>query len=63
MAAEPKPLASDLVRAVELLSEIFAKRSVRYALMGGLATMLRGRPRFTQDVDIGSATNRTATTS
>ena len=26
-------------------------RSVRYALIGGLAVTIRGRPRFTQDVD------------
>jgi len=41
-----------LIRAVELLGEIFESRGVRYALLGGLATMLRGRPRFTQDVDV-----------
>lgn len=51
----PEPaesLAGDLVRAVETLSEVFAERGIQYALLGGLATMLRGRPRFTQDVDI-----------
>ncbi len=42
----------DLVRAVELLAEVFSARSVTYALIGGLATTLRGRPRFTQDVDV-----------
>jgi hypothetical protein len=51
MAAETDPLADDLIRAVELLAEAFAARSVRYALVGGLATLLRGRPRFTQDAD------------
>lgn len=40
-----------LVRAVDLLSEAFASRSVRHALIGGLATSMRGRPRLTQDVD------------
>jgi hypothetical protein len=45
-------LAGDLIRAVEILAEVFAARGVRYALLGGLATMLRGRPRFTQDIDI-----------
>lgn len=45
-------LAGDLVRAVELLAETFAARRIRYALLGGLATLLRGRPRFTQAVDI-----------
>ena len=51
----PEPaesLAGDLVTAVETLSEVFAERGIEYALLGGLATMLRGRPRFTQDVDI-----------
>ena len=52
MPAEEHLLSSDLIQAVELLADIFAKRAIRYALMGGLATMLRGRPRFTQDVDI-----------
>ena len=32
--------------------ESFAERSIRYAVIGGLGTMLRGRPRFTQDVDV-----------
>lgn len=45
-------LSADLIRAVERLSESFAEKSTRYALVGGLATMLRGRPRFTQDVDV-----------
>ena len=52
MPAEHDPLAAELVRAVELLGETFTDRSIRYALIGGLATMLRGRPRFTQDVDV-----------
>jgi hypothetical protein len=41
----------DSVKAVESLTEAFDARSVRYALIGGLAFILRGRPRFTQDVD------------
>ena len=51
----PEPaesLAGDLVTAVETLSDVFAERGIEYALLGGLATMLRGRPRFTQDGDI-----------
>lgn len=52
MPSDPSPLAAELIRAVELLLETFADRSIRYALIGGLATMLRGRPRFTQDVEI-----------
>src|SRR5438105_3505386 len=52
MPVEPEPLADDLIRAVELLAKAFTARSVRYALVGGLATFIRGRPRFTQDVDV-----------
>jgi hypothetical protein len=52
MRDEYDVLDNELIRAVELLSETFARRSTRYALIGGLATTLRGRPRFTQDVDI-----------
>jgi hypothetical protein len=44
-------LADELDRAVELLAESFAARSIRHALIGGLATSLRGRQRTTQDVD------------
>src|ERR1700681_1655373 len=52
MAAEHDLLGSELIRAVELLADTFAAQSIRYALVGGLATLLRGRPRFTQDVDV-----------
>jgi hypothetical protein len=52
MDTEAAPLSLELVRAVELLSEAFAVRSIRHALIGGLATSLRGRPRLTQDVDV-----------
>ena len=52
MPSSPEPLAGDLIAAVEQLGEAFDARGIRYALLGGLATMLRGRPRFTQDVDV-----------
>lgn len=52
MPSDSETLAGDLIRAVEILGEVFEARGVNYALLGGLATMLRGRPRFTQDVDI-----------
>jgi hypothetical protein len=45
-------LPGELIRAVELLGDAFTDRSIQYALVGGLATMLRGRPRFTQHVDV-----------
>ena len=52
MPSDHDSLAGDLIRAVEILAAVFEARGVRYALLGGLATMLRGRPRFTQDIDI-----------
>ena len=51
MHVESELLPGDAVRAVESLAEVFEARSVRYALIGGLAVTIRGRPRFTQDVD------------
>jgi len=52
MPDAPESLAGDLLAAVEILADVFDRRRIRYALLGGLATMLRGRPRFTQDVDV-----------
>ena len=52
MADEREVLPDELIRSVELLAEVFAARSIRYAVVGGLATLMRGRPRFTQDVDV-----------
>ncbi len=52
MDTELGPLSDELIRAVESLSEVFAARSIRYAVIGGLATFMRGRVRFTKDVDI-----------
>ena len=52
MPETPEPLAGDLVAASELLGEVFDARGIRYAVLGGMATSLRGRPRFTQDIDI-----------
>jgi hypothetical protein len=44
-------LSEELNRAVEFLSEAFAARWIRYALIVGLATFMRGRVRFTKDAD------------
>jgi hypothetical protein len=52
MAFEGPAPSQELDRAVDSLSEAFAARSVRHALIGGLATSIRGRPRYTQDVDL-----------
>jgi hypothetical protein len=51
MAIDRGPLTEELDRAVELLAESFAALSIRHALIGGLATSLRGRSRLTQDAD------------
>ncbi len=51
MRADSHLLPDDAVRAVGSLAEAFDARSIRYALIGGLAFVLRGRPRFTQDAD------------
>ena len=51
MHVDSKLLPGNSVRAVESLAEAFDARAIRYALIGGLASVLRGRPRFTQDVD------------
>jgi hypothetical protein len=52
MPTEYNFLGADFVRSVELLADTFTARSICYAVIGGLATALRGQPRFTQDVDI-----------
>ncbi len=52
MPVEPAKLGDDLIRAVEILADVLAARQIRYAIVGGLATLMRGRPRFTQDVDV-----------
>ena len=51
MDSDRRHLSEQLVQAVESLAEAFAARSVRHALIGGLAISMRGRPRLTQDVD------------
>jgi hypothetical protein len=52
MAPEHEILADEVIRAVESLADAFTARSTRYAIVGGMATLMRGRPRFTQDVDV-----------
>jgi hypothetical protein len=52
MRADSTLLPDDAICAVEALAEAFDTRSIRYALIGGLAVGHRGRPRFTQHVDI-----------
>jgi hypothetical protein len=51
MDIDRRLFSEELDRAVELLADAFAARLVRQALIGGLATSLRGRQRLTQDID------------
>jgi hypothetical protein len=51
MDTDDRHLSEELVLAVDSLADAFAARSVRHALIGGLAISMRGRPRLTQDVD------------
>jgi hypothetical protein len=51
MDSDRRDLSEELSLAVESLAESFAARSVRHALIGGLAISMRGRPRLTQDID------------
>jgi hypothetical protein len=51
MQVDPNLVPIESIRAVESLAEAFDSRSIRYALIGGLGVILRGRPRFTHDVD------------
>ena len=50
MPADHRLFSDELDQAVESIADAFAARSVRHALIGGLATSMRGRPRYTQDV-------------
>ncbi len=45
-------LPQDLTTALLELSRALNARRIRYALIGGLAAGFRGRPRFTEDVDL-----------
>jgi hypothetical protein len=51
MDTNHRPLSDELLQAVNSICEAFAARSIQYALIGGLATFIRGRPRFTRDID------------
>lgn len=52
MPADEAELPIELDAAIQRLVDAFNSRSIRYALVGGIAASLRGRPRFTQDVDV-----------
>src|SRR5262245_9185939 len=51
MAAELAPLPRSLTTALLELARAFEQKNVSYALIGGVATAFRSRPRFTRDLD------------
>src|SRR5262245_46306805 len=51
MATELPDFPRELVTALQATAQTFKRRSIRYALTGGLATGYRSRPRFTRDLD------------
>jgi predicted nucleotidyltransferase len=51
MAAEASPLREDLLTALLEHARALEQLGLRYALIGGLATGYRSRPRTTQDLD------------
>jgi hypothetical protein len=52
MADDDLGLADLLLGAVDQLAEVLPAHQARYALIGGLATGMRGRLRYTDDIDV-----------
>jgi len=52
MDHEVEPLDGDVLNTVDTFAEILNRRAIAYAIIGGIGVLLRGRPRFTQDVDV-----------
>jgi predicted nucleotidyltransferase len=52
MADDSERLPEPLLEAVRVLAEELAKSQAHYALIGGIAASVRGRTRFTDDVDL-----------
>src|SRR5262245_54747551 len=50
--SEISDLPLNLATALIELVEAFERNQLRYAMIGGLATGFRSRPRFTQDIDL-----------
>ena len=51
MAVDLPNLPQDLLTALLQLVQALDRLQIRYALIGGVATGYRSRPRFTQDLD------------
>lgn len=52
MAAELQQLDDPLSRALDDVVAVLTASSIPYALIGGLATGYRSRPRYTRDIDL-----------
>jgi predicted nucleotidyltransferase len=52
MAAEREPIDDPLSRALDDVVAVLAEFRISYALIGGLATGYRSRPRYTRDIDL-----------
>jgi hypothetical protein len=51
--APPDPIEPDQLKlALTELVDVFHSRGTRYALIGGLDVTVRGRTRFTRDIDL-----------
>lgn len=52
MEAERESLGDPLSRALEDVVTVLVETGIQYALIGGLATGYRSRPRYTRDIDL-----------
>lgn len=52
MATEREHLGDPLSRALDDVVTVLAESGIHYALIGGLATGYRSRPRYTRDIDL-----------
>lgn len=52
MSADSIPLSADLDFALQTLSTVLPSHQARFALIGGIATGIRSRLRFTEDIDM-----------
>ena len=52
MASDEPRLSELLLRAVDELANVLPAHQAQYALIGGIAAGMRGRQRFTDDIDV-----------
>jgi len=48
----PRSLGNELLATLRTVAEVLQRRSIRYALIGDLAVVARGRVRTTRDIDL-----------